>query len=543
MFATSGYFVLSSPAWHLASPPFSTARREPHSRATSPPSRPTRKVCTTSATSSSGGGKEADDALHSAAREKLDLSQEIIQIIVSSGPSGVSRTFAAVQACSALGARFLRDPGSPPKPEVLLRELFEALGATYVKLGQFVASSPTLFPKEYVNEFQKCFDRTPAVPFNTIREIITADLSKPVDAVFESIDPVPLASASVAQVHAAVLLGSRKNVIVKVLKPDVTETLSTDLSFIYVASRVLTFLNPEIARLSLVDIVRDIRTSMLEEVDFIKEAKNVAAFQRYLDAAGITDAVAPYVYINASSSKVLTMERIYGTPLTDLDAIRSVTAKSASGLDTQGSDGAERLLITALNTWFGSVLACESFHADVHAGNLLVTREGRVAFIDFGIVGRISPSVLGAIQIFFRATAAKDYERMAKALVQMGAAETDVDTDKFAEDLRRVYDAIHKLESDVVLTNSATGEGVSATMAIDQQQVSQLVFDITRVGDENGIKFPSEFGLLLKQILYFDRYVRLLAPDVEVVSEERVSFMNSAILLSGKVSNPDHERF
>ena len=97
-------------------------------------------------------------------------------------------------------------------------------------------SSPTLFPKEYVNEFQKCFDRTPAVPFNTIREIITADLSKPVDAVFESIDPVPLASASVAQVHAAVLLGSRKNVIVKVLKPDVTETLSTDLSFIYVAS-------------------------------------------------------------------------------------------------------------------------------------------------------------------------------------------------------------------------------------------------------------------------------------------------------------------
>jgi aarF domain-containing kinase len=127
-----------------------------------------------------------------------------------------------------------------------LRELFEALGATYVKLGQFVASSPTLFPKEYVNEFQKCFDRTPAVPFNTIREIITADFSKPVDAVFESIDPVPLASASVAQVHAAVLLGSRKNVAVKVLKPDVTETLSTDLSFIYVASRVLTFLNPEL---------------------------------------------------------------------------------------------------------------------------------------------------------------------------------------------------------------------------------------------------------------------------------------------------------
>jgi predicted unusual protein kinase regulating ubiquinone biosynthesis (AarF/ABC1/UbiB family) len=100
----------------------------------------------------------------------------------------------------------------------------------------------------------------------------------------------------------------------------------------------------------------------------------------------------------------------------------------------------------------------------------MVTREGRIAFIDFGIVGRVSPSAWGAVQIFFRATSSKDYERMAKALVQMGAAETDVDTDKFAEDLRRVYDAIHKLESDVVLTNSATGEGVSATMAIDSNR-------------------------------------------------------------------------
>jgi predicted unusual protein kinase regulating ubiquinone biosynthesis (AarF/ABC1/UbiB family) len=125
----------------------------------------------------------------------------------------------------------------------------------------------------------------------------------------------------------------------------------------------------------------------------------------------------------------------------------------------------------------------------------------------------------------------------------MGAAETDVDTAKLAEDLRSVSDAVHKLEPEVILTNLATGEGVSATVAIDQQRASQLVFDIARVGDENGIKFPSEFGLLLKQILYFDRYVRLLAPDVEVVSEERVSFMNSAMLLSGKVSNPDHERF
>lgn len=111
------------------------------------------------------------------------------------------------------------------------------------------------------------------MPYSTIRETISSELGKPVDAVFESVDPVPLASASVAQVHAAVLRGSRKNVVIKVLKPDVADTLTADLSFIYIASRVLTFLNPELARLSLVEIVEDIRSSMMDEVDFTGEMR------------------------------------------------------------------------------------------------------------------------------------------------------------------------------------------------------------------------------------------------------------------------------
>ena len=129
----------------------------------------------------------------------------------------------------------------------------------------------------------------PSVPYATIRDIVAEELGKPVDAVFESIDPVPLASASVAQVHAAVLRGSRKNVVIKVLKPDVTDVLAADLSFIYIASRVLTFLNPELSRLSLAEIVGDIRSSMMDEVDFNKEASNIVAFQNYLEAAGITN--------------------------------------------------------------------------------------------------------------------------------------------------------------------------------------------------------------------------------------------------------------
>ena len=482
-----------------------------------------------SAHSTTSSGQTSPD-MTGRAQEAAELIREIVDIAVATGPSGLSRTFYAAQAFSDLGTRLLQDPTNLPKPEELLRQLFEALGSTYIKLGQFIASSPTLFPDEYVSEFQKCFDRTPAVPFTTIREIITDELGKPVEDIFEKVDPVPLASASVAQVHAAVLKGSKKNVVIKVLKPGVTETLNADLSFIYVASRVLTFLNPELSRLSMVDIVGDIRASIIQEVDFTKEAQNILAFQNYLDKAEISDAVAPYVYLGESSTKVLTLERLYGSPLTDLNAIRNITGIDAAGADAD--DNAEQILITALNTWFGSVLACESFHADVHAGNLLVTREGRVAFIDFGIVGRISPAVSGAVQIFFQATASRDYTLMAKSLVQMGAAETNVNTVEFADDLQSIYESLDRLDPDIVVSETDDGNGIAATLAVDQQVVSQLLVDVVQVGEKNGVKFPREFGLLLKQILYFDRYVRLLAPEIEVVSDERVAFMDSAALQS-----------
>jgi aarF domain-containing kinase len=118
------------------------------------------------------------------------------------------------------------------------------------------------------------------------------------------------------------------------------------------------------------------------------------------------------------------------------------------------------------------------------------------------------------------------------SLVQMGATEADVDTAKFADDLRQIFEGIDNLEPEVILTETADGNNVAAAVAVDQQEVSRLVIDIVRVGDRNGVKFPREFGLLLKQVLYFDRYVRLLAPDMEVVSDERVAFMDSAATLS-----------
>ena len=121
---------------------------------------------------------------------------------------------------------------------------------------------------------------------------------------------------------------------------------------------------------------------------------------------------------------------------------------------------------------------------------------------------------------------------MAKSLVQMGAAETNVDTAVFADDLRSMYESLDRLDPDIIVSETGDGNSIAATLAVDQRVVSQLLVDVVQVGEKNGVKFPREFGLLLKQILYFDRYVRLLAPEIEVVSDERVAFMESAALQS-----------
>ncbi|MCI00431.1 putative aarF domain-containing protein kinase chloroplastic-like, partial [Trifolium medium] len=115
----------------------------------------------------------------------------------------------------------------------------------------FIASAPTLFPAEYVQEFQNCFDRAPPVPFEEIQSILRKELGRPIESVYEYVDPTPLASASIAQVHGARLKGSQEDVVIKVLKPGIEDILVADLNFVYVVARIIEFLNPEISRTSL----------------------------------------------------------------------------------------------------------------------------------------------------------------------------------------------------------------------------------------------------------------------------------------------------
>ncbi|CAN0053358.1 unnamed protein product, partial [Laminaria digitata] len=190
--------------------------------------------------------------------------------------------------------------------------------------------------------------------------------------------------------------------------------------------RLLEILQPELGRTSFAAIVSDIRTAMLDELDFRKEAKNMENFTEFLGQADITDAVAPKVYDSLSSERLLVMERFRGVPLTDLDGIRSCTSNP------------EATLITALNTWSMSVMMAESFHAD-----------GRVGFIDFGIVGRISQSVWSSVRDLSDGFVSNDYRLVAESLVKMGAADGEVNVDAFAFDIEKVIDKLASMEAQV----------------------------------------------------------------------------------------------
>ncbi|KAF3618934.1 putative MLO-like protein 2-like [Capsicum annuum] len=443
---------------------------------------------------------QAQDLFTSSLQDRLEnlpkLVEDIVQTSLNTGPRGALRLAQGVQAFVGVGTEWLQD------------------------VSKFIASTPTLFPPEYVQEFQYCFDRAPAVPFEEIQTILREELGRPIDTVFEYIDPTPVASASIAQVHGAKIRDTGEDVVIKVLKPGIEDILVADLNFIYIAARILEFLSPDLSRASLVAIVKDIRQSMLEEVDFNKEATNVETFRRYLEAMGLTrQATAPKVYRQYSTKRVLTMERLYGVPLTDLDSIKSLVSNP------------ETSLITALNVWFGSLVACESFHADVHAGNLWQLRDGRIGFLDFGIVGRISPKTWAAMEVFLQSIAIEDYESMASALIDMGATGKDVDSKSFARDLEKIFLSIQDLDTEIIVaaardtnTNATT---VAANVAFDERQMNALYLDVVRVGESYGLKFPREFALLMKQLLYFDRYTRLLAPNMNMYRDRRIKLVSN----------------
>jgi predicted unusual protein kinase regulating ubiquinone biosynthesis (AarF/ABC1/UbiB family) len=375
----------------------------------------------------------------------------------------------------------------PPAPE-LLRKVFEDLGTTYVKIGQLIASMPSVFPEEYVQAFQGCLDQTRPLPFEQLEKTLRRELGDP-DLHFSWIDPQPLASASIAQVHAA-RLHTGEEVVIKIQRPDAQDILKADLSALHSVTRVLEVIAPKLKHVSLADMAEEIKVSMLEECNFEQEASNIATYRDFLQSIGNRDVVVPKVYAAASTKRVLTMERFFGVPLTDLDAVRVRHPHP------------DQALMNALHVWFESVRRCRIYHADLHSGNIMMLNDGRIGFIDFGIVGSISEQVWQALMTLSTALPVEDFDTAAEALMQLGATKENIDTEALANELRQFYQQL-------MFTNNADLSDLDSSL-------QEVMLNLTGIGKRYGIRFPRSFTLLIKQLLYFDRYTKALAPDLDV---------------------------
>lgn len=417
------------------------------------------------------------------------------------------------QTVSVAGLSALRVAKGEKPDARLLKDTFEQLGTTYIKIGQFIASTPSLFPREYVEAFQDCLDQTTPLSYAYIEQVLTAELAvdgKTLSDKFAFIDEKPLASASIAQVHAA-RLHNGDEVVLKVQKPEVETIMQTDLGVLHGVTKVVELLMPSMRFASIAPIIDEIRLRMLAETDFIAEAQNIRDFQQFLAVSGNMKVIAPQVYDELTTKRVLTMSRLHGVSMIDETAMR------------QYCDDPAQVMADTLNTWFASLMFCNSFHADLHAGNLMLLTDGRIGFLDFGIVGKLKAESWRACMGMMQALQDNNYQAMAKHMIdmEMTHGRSNVDELDLANDLQRMMKTI--MAEDITFTS-----GVPFNSKEQADELNQMMLEIVEVGKRHGIHFPRDFALLTKQLLYFDRFMRTLAPDMDMFSDQRVQILGQA---------------
>ncbi|HEX4764370.1 MAG TPA: ubiquinone biosynthesis regulatory protein kinase UbiB [Usitatibacter sp.] len=307
-----------------------------------------------------------------------------------------------------------------------LRLALESLGPVFVKFGQLLSVRPDLIPEDVALELAKLQDAVPPVEWREVEATLGRAYARPLAEVFKSIDSVPIASASVAQVHFAVLPDGRE-AAVKVLRPRIREVIAKDVALLYVLADIVGR-SSDGRRLRPREVVGEFEKTIGDELDLLREAGNASQLRRNFADARLL--IVPEVYWDWCNREVMTMERIDGIPVNAAERLRE------AGIDIP------KLARDGVEIFFTQVFRDGFFHADMHPGNIFVARDGRYCGVDFGIMGTLSDEDKNYLATNFMAFFHRDYHRVALAHIEAGWVPPDTRPDEFEGAIRSVCEPI-----------------------------------------------------------------------------------------------------
>lgn len=378
-----------------------------------------------------------------------------------------------------------------------MRLVCEDLGPTFIKFGQILSNRPDLLPVELIIQLEKLQDNVPPQSAAISRQVIETELKKPMEELFAWYEPEAFASASMAQVHKAILK-TGEQVAVKVQRPEIQAIIVEDIKIMYMLAGILERRIPSLKSFDPIGLVRNFEESILKELDFIRESISIQRFARnILDDPHDTTTYVPKVHKEYTTGKVLTMEFISGIKVTDNKILES------NGYDRK--EVAHKLAITYIK----QVFEYGFFHADPHPGNILVLPNGHICFIDFGMMGTILPRDIEILGHLFLAVKSKDVTKIIRTLMRMS-------------DMTMIRD-IRSLEYEI-------NEFVCnySVISIHQNEMSTVLLQLKDIIVRYDLKVPAHFFLLARSMVTIEGLIYNLDPGIDLL-EIAKPYLRSAI--------------
>lgn len=367
-----------------------------------------------------------------------------------------------------------------------IRLALEELGPIFVKFGQLLSTRRDLLPEDIANELSKLQDNVPPFPGEKAQAIIEKSLQQPIGALFAEFHTIPLASASIAQVHAATTHDGKK-VVVKVLRPTASKQIYHDIELMEVLAELIDKYVPNAKRFHPIEVVEEIKCTLFDELDFLKEAANASQLRR--NFANTDSLYVPEIHWEHTRSNVLVMEQVHGIPVSDINALR------AHGVDLK------RLAETGVEIFFTQVFRDCFFHADMHPGNIFVCvknpKQARYIAVDFGIMGTLGPEDQHYLGENFLAFFKRDYRRVAELHVQSGWVPPTTRIESFESAIRSVCEPIFERPLKEISFGQTLLRLFQTARRFDMQVQPQLV-------------------LLQKTLLTIEGLGRQLYPDLDL---------------------------